>query len=231
MVLRRLCRVLSETDKKALDDLLNPYIKASSHEKYCYELNDEQVPNKLIELAKIYPPLCDKLPDTLKEKQAFKLFERVYYEQFTLDDKGKTHVKKASKMNSSSLQSPDDLDATYRCKRGEGFKGQVANVTETADPENDFNLITDICGENNNVNDNTIITDRIDGIKEKTPDLNELHVDNVTCPGQNVRAAKTSKPYKAVFDPRSCGQCPLREQCKSTKMKKGQAYYFTSRNR
>ena len=176
-VLRRLCRVLSENDKELVGELLSPYTKASSSEKYCYELDDEQLPKQLSELAEIYQKLYENLPSSVKDNQAFKVFERLYHEQFHVDDQGTIHVREGKEISSSSLQSPDDLDATYRTKRGESYRGQVGNVTETADPENDLNLITDICVENNNVNDNTIIADQIDGIKEKTPDLNELHAD------------------------------------------------------
>ena len=176
-VLRRLCRVIPKADKLAFEDLLSPFTKASSSEKYCYELDDEQLPSQLSELAKIYHQLYSKLSDSSKKHPAFKLFERVYNEQFELNDDGEILVKKTSQLNSSCLQSPDDIDATFRTKRGESYKGQVANVTETADPENEFNLITDICVENNNVNDNTIIAKQIDELKQKTPDLEELHAD------------------------------------------------------
>ena len=176
-VLRRLCRTLSEEDKDSIGEKLIPYIKASSSEKFCYELNDEHLPNKLIELAEIYHELHKTLPDSVKEKPEFNIFESVYHEQFRIDEQGEVHVKVNTELNSSSLQSPDDLDATYRNKRNQSYKGQVANVTETADPENDLNLITDIRVANNNVNDNTILAEHIDSMKVKTPDLNELYAD------------------------------------------------------
>jgi len=40
------------------------------------------------------------------------------------------------------LQSLDDLEATYREKNRVGYKGYVANVTETCDPQNPLQLIT-----------------------------------------------------------------------------------------
>jgi len=176
-VLRRLCRILSEEDRESIDEKLGPYIKASSSEKCCYELNDEQLPNKLIELAEIYHKLYKTLPEIVKGNPEFKIFERIYLEQFSLDDKGEIYVKANTELNSSCLQAPDDLDATYRNKRKKSYKGQVANVTETANPENELNLITDIRVENNNVNDNTILAGAIDEMKAKTPELNEIHAD------------------------------------------------------
>jgi len=56
---------------------------------------------------------------------------------------------------------------------------------------------------------------------------NDDETYNVTCPGQSVTATKTKKRYKAVFDPKICEGCPLQEECKVKKMKKGRVYYFT----
>jgi hypothetical protein len=75
------------------------------------------------------------------------------------------------------VQSPDDLDATYRNKNGKTSKGQVINVIETAHQDNPINLITDVSVHANNINDNEILNQRLDHLKEKTPDLAELHFD------------------------------------------------------
>ncbi len=42
---------------------------------------------------------------------------------------------------------------------------------------NDINLITDVTVAPNNKDDSKILNERIDHLKEKTPDLNELHMD------------------------------------------------------
>src|SRR4030042_5492213 len=54
---------------------------------------------------------------------------------------------------------------------------RVFNVTETANPENELNLLTDIAVKSNNTEDSDIMNDRIETLKEKTPDLKELHTD------------------------------------------------------
>ena len=56
-------------------------------------------------------------------------------------------------------------------------KGQSVNVTETANPENELNLLIDIAVKPNNTDDSDIINDRIETLKEKTSDLKELHTD------------------------------------------------------
>ena len=70
-------------------------------------------------------------------------------------------VKKNEELPSGILQSPDDLDATYRKKGEKTRKGQSINVTETANPENELNLLTDIAVESNNTDDSAIMNDRI----------------------------------------------------------------------
>jgi len=80
-------------------------------------------------------------------------------------------------MQSSYLQSPDDLDAAYRKKNEVHTKGQTINIVETANPGNKINLITDVSVSPVNVNDDEIINGRIKSLKEKTPELKELHSD------------------------------------------------------
>ncbi|MBC8383596.1 MAG: transposase, partial [Candidatus Cloacimonetes bacterium] len=71
----------------------------------------------------------------------------------------------------------DDPDATYRKKHGKSHKGQVASITETAHPDNALNLIVDVSVQPNNKDDSKILGERLDEIKEKLPELDELHFD------------------------------------------------------
>jgi hypothetical protein len=104
------------------------------------------------------------------------VFDRIYFEHFAVVD-SKIEVKPKEELNSSCLQSPDDLDATYREKRGQSYRGQTINVTETASKDNPINLITDVAVNPNNVDDGQILNDRITTIMEKALDLNEIHTD------------------------------------------------------
>jgi hypothetical protein len=110
-----------------------------------------------------------KVLDRSKEK-------RVYREHFVVIDR-EVSSRSAEELNSSMLQSPDDIDATYRQKKGEHYKGFTINGTETANPDNPLQLITDISVNPNNVDDSQILNKRIDELKEKTPELNEIHTD------------------------------------------------------
>ena len=100
------------------------------------------------------------------------LNEQAYYDQ----DQGQWFPKPAKEIESSSLQSAYDQDATFRNKAGKTNSGYVLNISETGSPENDVQLITDYKLETNNKSDIEIAQDRLPGIKQKT-DLTDMYVD------------------------------------------------------
>lgn len=106
----------------------------------------------------------------------YKILERLFEEHFTIVEE-KVLIKSTDELTSNIMQSPDDLDATYRKKGDQESHGQLINVTETSNPDNDINLICDIFNAPNNKDDSEILNERIDKIKQKTPELVELHTD------------------------------------------------------
>jgi len=174
-MLIRLHRVLNDEDKGKFRELLSPYTKQSSGQ-YIYNLERGSIPHEQEKLAQLYHRLYQALKDSYQDIEVFRIFERVYTEHFTIVDE-KITVKPGKELNGSTLQSPDDIDATYRKKRSEHYKGQSVNVTETANPDNELNLITDVTVCSNNTDDSEILNDRLETIVEKTPDLEELHTD------------------------------------------------------
>lgn len=174
-MLIRLHRILSEEDKKRFNDILSPYIKQSSGQ-YIYNLERGSIPHEQEKLAQLYHRLYQDLKDSYQGIEVFSIFERVYTEHFTIVDE-KITVKPGHELNGSTLQSPDDIDATYRKKRSDHYKGQSVNVTETANPDNELELITDVAVRSNNTDDSEILNDRLETLVEKTPDLEELHTD------------------------------------------------------
>jgi hypothetical protein len=174
-MLIRLYRILKEEDKERFKDMLSEYTKQTSGQ-YIYKLERTEIPRELEKLGEIYHKLYETLKERYKNIEIFPIFERVYQEHFTVV-KSKVTVKKNEELHSGIIQSPDDIDATYRKKDKKIAKGQSVNVTETANPENELNLLTDIAVRSNNTDDSDIVNDRIETLKEKTPDLKELHTD------------------------------------------------------
>lgn len=174
-VLIRLFRILSEHDKQTLKETLAPYINQTSS-AFVYGLKRTDIPHELEKIAAIYHSLYQQLKTSYGDTEIFKILERVYNEHFCVVSE-KITVRDSKELTSSSLQSPDDIDATFRNKRDTNYRGQVVNIAETANPENPLNLITDTAVEANNVDDSTILNNRIDVIKTKHEDLNEIHTD------------------------------------------------------
>ncbi|MCP4763149.1 MAG: DDE transposase [archaeon] len=171
----RLNRILTDKDKKYYMDTLNSYCKKTSS-KFVYNLKRDEIPHKLEEIANVYHKLYTSLKSDYGETEIFKIFERVYTEHFRIVDE-KIVIKLPKELTSNCLQSPDDLDATFRKKNEKKNRGQVVNIVETANPENEINLILDTDIQANNIDDSTILNNRLNHIKEKTPDLEELHTD------------------------------------------------------
>ncbi|HED37100.1 MAG TPA: transposase [Ignavibacteria bacterium] len=176
-VLIRLSRKLDETDKALIAEKIQPYLKTGS-EKYVYGLKPEILPRELSKLGQVYHFIYNEIggSDKYRNTKEFTNFLRVYKEHFIIVEQ-EVKVKSNEQLNSSMLQSPDDQQATYRQKRAEQSKGFTINATETANPEDPINLLTDIAVNPNNVDDTKILNHRLDKIKEKTPELNEMHTD------------------------------------------------------
>ncbi len=176
-VLVRLDRILEELDRQFIGEQLKPYLKKGT-DKYIYRLKANQLPHELEKLGKVYYRIFEWMSkkEQYHDKQEFINFSRAYKEHFVVVE-SEVSPKATEELTSSMLQSPDDPNATYRQKRGEHYKGFTVNGTETANPENPLQLITDISVNPNNVDDSQILNERVDKMKEKTPELNEMHTD------------------------------------------------------
>jgi hypothetical protein len=132
------------------------------------------LPRELEKLGKVYYTVHCEIngKQGYQNKKEFINFERAYREHFVVIDQD-ISPKPPKELNSGMLQSPDDQDATYRKKKEQHSKGYTINCTETANPDNPLQLITDIAVNPNNIDDTQILHDRIDKIKDKTPELNE----------------------------------------------------------
>lgn len=84
--------------------------------------------------------------------------------------------KPGTAISPASVQSPDDLDATYRSKRGAGYTGYVANVTETCDPDNPFQLILHTQTAPNTTDDTTLLREALPTLVDRT-EVETMHTD------------------------------------------------------
>ncbi|MGQ9616492.1 MAG: hypothetical protein ACUVWJ_08850 [Spirochaetota bacterium] len=184
-LLLRIWRVLSDEDKKRFKEQFEPYLDKTSGQ-YIYSLQASELPHELEKIVHLYHWIDQNLKPSYAECDIFKTFERVYSEQFTVIQQ-KVKIKPPEQIPSSSVQSPDDLDAAYRIKDGKELRGQSINIVETAHPEKPLNLITDVSVHPANKDDSSVLNERLEVLKEKTPELEELHFDGAYGSSDNDR--------------------------------------------
>jgi len=173
-VLQRAHRMLNEEDQQQYAEAFGPYLKGSSGQ-YIYRLKAGDVAGHLQGVGELMAQLTDELAMRYGDEPAYQVLQRVFREHFHVDE-ATLRPKAGEELKASSLQSPDDWEATYRQKRGEGHKGYVANVTETCNPENELQLIVKVQTESNNSDDAAMLNEALPELKERT-DVDEMHTD------------------------------------------------------
>ena len=177
-VLRRVYRILSKADQTAYQALFAPYLKGG--EKFVYRLNGESQQIHLETLTQVYYSIYTLLKEQYAGEEVFQVFERAYNDHFKVIEeaaKFPLELRPKEELSSTSLSSPDDLEATCRIKRGEIHLGFVAFGAETCHPDNELNLVTKVALETNNTDDSKILENKLEPMTELTPDLDELHQD------------------------------------------------------
>jgi len=165
--LQRVERILSEEDKLRLAATFAPYIRDSAGH-YTYRVKGkEAVQAHLQEIGQSIHTLLLDLKSAYATEKAYQVLERLFNDNFNLVD-SLPHPKENKEITSDCLQSVDDLEATYRTKGTGHYKGYVANITETCDPENAVQLITKVQVAPNNVDDTQLLAEALPNLKERT---------------------------------------------------------------
>ena len=169
-VLQRVYRMLGEPDKAHYAESFAPYLKGSSGQ-YIYRLKGEESTAHLERIGKLMAACLRDLAVRYRDHPTYQIAKRVFGEHFTAQGK-EIHARAGREIGASSLRSPDDTDATFRIKgRGKAAKrysGYVANVTDTADPTNPFQLIVAVQSEPNTTEDTTMLVEVLPELKERT---------------------------------------------------------------
>jgi len=173
-VLQRVWRMLSEVDQARYRADFEGYLKGTSGQ-YTYRIASGEGNTHLEAMGQLMHRLVDELAIIYEQDEVYGMLVRVLREHFRLE-KGQIQLKTGSELSASSLQSPDDADATFRRKRGEGHQGYVTNVTETCHPENEVQLIVKVQTESNTTDDAQLLNDAVPNLVERT-DVDEVYTD------------------------------------------------------
>lgn len=173
-VLQRVQHMCDETDQAKYAQTFDPYLKGSSGQ-YLYRIKGEDTDNHLQRIGELMQMLVEELGETYQDDPTYQVLIRVFDEHFVVAE-SQLRPKTGQELSANSLQSPDDPEATYRKKSGKDYVGYVANVTETCDPENDFQLIVKVQVEPNTTDDADMLQEILPELKART-DVDEMHSD------------------------------------------------------
>lgn len=173
--LQRVYRILSEADQKRYGEVFTPYLLEHSGQ-YVYRIKGKgETEDHLRRIGEVICHLLDELKADYAQEPTYQILQRFFDDNFRLEA-AEVQSKTNEELESGCLQSVDDLEATYRRKGQKKYRGYVANLTETCDPENELQLITKVQVAPNNVDDVHLLVDALPDLKERTA-LDTLHTD------------------------------------------------------
>ena len=173
-VLQRVHRMLTEEEQGHYAEVFAPYIQGHAGQ-YVYHIKGQDTNEHLQKIGEVMQRLLVELQVSYAQEPVYQMFARVFGEHYLVEEKVlKTRIDK--ELSASSLQSPDDLEATYREKNKKYYKGYVANLTETCDPDNDLQLVTKVQVAANSVDDAKLMEEALPNLKKRT-ELETLYTD------------------------------------------------------
>lgn len=176
-VLQTVYRGLPEEMQARWGERWAVYLKGRPHQ-VCYKIPAAEVDGHLVTIGRELDAVEEELARQLEEGEVLDLIRRVLAEQYERGEDGAVHLRPPEEVSPDSLQSPHDPDATYRVKGSKAYRGgYVVNVSETADPENPFQLITDLQVEPNRTDDATLLEQSLEGQAERGIEVERLTTD------------------------------------------------------
>lgn len=173
--IQRLQRLLSEEEQAQWREAFAPYLKGRAGQ-YAYHVKGQEATQEHLQRAgQTLFTLLAGLKAKHAEQDAYQVVRRLFEENFRMSEET-VRTKENRELPAGSLQSLDDLEATYHVKGTQPYKGYVANVTETCDPENEVQLITKVQVAPNHVADPTLLNEALPDLKART-DLHTLITD------------------------------------------------------
>lgn len=224
-IIRRLYRILNEEERSRHADLFAPYMKEDSLH-YCYRVERDQVSKRIEQAGQTLASLIDLLAAVHGEDPVYKKAKRVFWEHFRITE-DKLEIKSSNELSGSTLQSPDDPEASFRTKSGESSRGFVSNITETCDEENKIQLITSLSVEPNTTDDQKLMASDLDNLNKRT-EVKELFTDAGFTGAEAAEACKKHGVEQKVSAIKGRkGRNPGLEQFRITKDEKGEPVSIT----
>ena len=165
-VLQRVHRMLTGEDQARYAELFEPYLHGHPGH-YVRRLKKEEYVEHIVKTGALMHILLEQLRERYQEEKVYEMLVRVFGEHFRLEHE-QVKAKEGKELSACSLQSPDDWEATVR-EKGDGVHiGYVANITETCDEQNPFQLITKVQVTSNHVDDPQLLLEALPNLAERT---------------------------------------------------------------
>ncbi len=167
---QRLQRLMKASDQQHFTELLAPFSKGDAGQ-YVYRIKGKEATAEHLQaVGQVLWQLLQELAAENAHDPVYQVVQRFFDENYRVLE-SQVQTKEPKELGSGSLQSLDDLEATYR-----QYKGYVANLTETCDPDNPLQLITAVQVAPNNCEDADLLVEVLPELKERT-DLETLYAD------------------------------------------------------
>jgi hypothetical protein len=165
--IQRVWRVLRATEQQSLAEWLAPYVQGSAGQ-YVYRVKGKEATAAHTQQVgqAIYRMLVE-LKTEYGSMTPYRVLERLFRENFDLQEES-VRVKPNNQIGAGCLQSLDDQEATFRRKGPAEYKGYVANLSQTANPENVVQLITQVQVAPNNIDDADLLAQALPDLKHRT---------------------------------------------------------------
>lgn len=164
---RRLHRILQPAEQQHLREWFAPYLPETAGH-YAYRVKGKEATQAHLEkVGQALWTLLTELKPIYETQDVYRVVERLFRENFDVVN-CEVRLKENKELAAGSLQSLDDLEATYHTKGTQHYKGYVVNVTETCDPQNEVQLITKVQVASNNVSDSQFLQEALPDLKHRT---------------------------------------------------------------
>jgi hypothetical protein len=173
-VLQRVYRMLDETEQGHYQEDFQPYVREHSCH-YMYRLKKGELLEHLQRVGEFMQRMLAELAGKYEQEAVYQMLKRVFGEHYRMEVQ-KVKGVEDKELSCHRLLSPDDFDATLRSRRGKEYHGYVANLCETCDPENPFQLITKIQLDSNQVDDPKLLLEALPNLQQRTT-LETLYTD------------------------------------------------------
>lgn len=164
-------RKLDSSTEEQLDEILK-----YKGNKVVYTSTSDEIKTKIQEIGKlIYKVL---LIFSKSQDVHYKTLQRVFDEQFKVEEDKIVLVRNKEEISAKSVQSPHDTECHFRDKDGNKTKGYSINVTESCDDDKDLNLIGNVDVREASTSDVDFFQDDLKNTQEVFPDKTEAaHTD------------------------------------------------------